>query len=90
MPTLKSRKDYKLIGKPIPRADIPAKIDGSAQYGIDFTLPEMRVATLMAAPARGGKLLSVDAAPALATKHVEKVIKLDNAVAVIAKGTPRS
>jgi isoquinoline 1-oxidoreductase subunit beta len=85
-PTLKNRKDYKLIGKPIPRADIPAKVNGSAQYGIDFTLPEMRVATLMAAPVRGGKLLSVDAAPAMATKHVEKVIKFEDAVAVIAKG----
>jgi isoquinoline 1-oxidoreductase subunit beta len=85
-PTLKDRKDYKLIGKPIVRADIPAKVDGSAQYGIDFTLPDMRVATLMAAPARGGKLEAVDPAPAMATKGVEKVITLDDAVAVIAKG----
>jgi isoquinoline 1-oxidoreductase subunit beta len=85
-PTLKERKDYKLIGKPIDRIDVPAKVDGSAVYGIDFTLPEMRVATVMAAPARGGKLESVDAAPAMAITGVEKVIKLDDAVVVVAKG----
>jgi isoquinoline 1-oxidoreductase subunit beta len=85
-PKLKDRKDYKLIGKPIPRLDIPAKVNGTTQYGMDVALPEMRVATIMAAPIRGGKLLSVDPAPALAVKGVEKVIKLDGAVAVVANG----
>lgn len=85
-PTLKSRKDYKLIGKPVVRLDIPAKVDGSAVYGIDFTLPEMRVATIAAAPVRGGKLESVDEAPAMAVPGVEKVVKLDDAVVVVAKG----
>ncbi len=85
-PKLKSRKDYKLIGKPVVRLDIPAKVDGSAVYGIDFTLPEMRVATIAAAPVRGGKLESVDEAPALAVPGVEKVVKLEDAVVVVAKG----
>ncbi|WP_254912855.1 xanthine dehydrogenase family protein molybdopterin-binding subunit [Novosphingobium sp. B 225] len=85
-PQLKSPKDYKLMRTSVPRLDLPAKVDGSAQYGMDFTVPDMRVATIMAAPVRGGKLTSVDEAPAMAVKGVEKVIKLDNAVAVIAKG----
>ena len=85
-PTLKTAKDFTYIGKSPDRFDIPAKVDGSAQYGIDFNMPEMRVATIMAAPVRGGKLESVDPAPAMAVKGVEKVIKLDNAVAVVAKG----
>ncbi|RNJ61859.1 MAG: xanthine dehydrogenase family protein molybdopterin-binding subunit [Porphyrobacter sp. IPPAS B-1204] len=85
-PVLKTREQWKLIGKPVPRRDIPAKVDGSAVYGIDFTLPDMRVATIAAAPVRGGKLESVDEAPALAVKGVEKVVKLDDAVIVIAKG----
>lgn len=85
-PVLKSRKDYKLIGKPVTRLDIPAKVDGSAVYGIDFTLPDMRVATIAAAPVRGGKLESVDQAPALAVPGVEKVVTLDDAVIVVAKG----
>jgi isoquinoline 1-oxidoreductase subunit beta len=85
-PKLKSRDQFTQIGKPVRRTDIPAKVDGSAQYGIDFTLPGMRVATVMAAPVRGGKLESVDPAPAMAVKGVEKVVKLDDAVAVVAKG----
>jgi isoquinoline 1-oxidoreductase beta subunit len=85
-PKFKDPKDYRLIGKPIPRLDIPAKVNGSALYGMDVQLPDMRVATIMAAPVRGGKLESVDPAPALEIKGVEKVIKLDSSVAVIAKG----
>ncbi|MFN4021000.1 MAG: molybdopterin cofactor-binding domain-containing protein [Erythrobacter sp.] len=85
-PVLKSRANYTLIGKPVIRRDIPAKVDGSAVYGIDFTLPDMRVATIAAAPVRGGKLESVDEAPALAVSGVEKVVKLDDAVIVVAKG----
>jgi isoquinoline 1-oxidoreductase subunit beta len=85
-PKLKEARDYRFIGKPIPRLDIPAKVDGSARYGMDVQLPDLRVATIMAAPVRGGKLDSVDAAPALGVKGVEKVVKLDNAVAVIATG----
>ena len=75
-----------MIGKPIPRLDIPAKVNGSAQYGMDVQLPDLRVATVMAAPVRGGKLDSVDPAPALGIDGVEKVIELDNAVAVLARG----
>lgn len=85
-PVLKTRDQWKLIGKPVPRRDIPSKVDGSAIYGIDLTLPDMRVATVAAAPVRGGKLVSVDEAPALAIKGVEKVVKLDDAVIVVAKG----
>ncbi len=85
-PILKKRADYRLIGKPVDRLDIPAKVNGSAVYGIDFALPDMRVATVMAAPVREGKLLSVDAAPAMAIKGVEKVINLERAVVVVASG----
>jgi len=85
-PVLKTPDQWKLIGKPVFRRDIPAKVDGSAVYGIDFTLPDMRVATIAMAPVRGGKLDSVDEAPALAVKGVEKVVKLPDAVVVIAKG----
>lgn len=85
-PKLKERKDYKYIGKPVRRFDIPAKVNGTARYGMDFTLPDMRVATVMMAPVRGGKLQSVNDAPALAVPGVEKVFKLDEAVVVVARG----
>ena len=85
-PKLKDRKDFRYIGQGVQRLDIPAKVDGSAVYGIDFTLPEMRVATIMMAPVRDGKLTSVDPALAMAVTGLEKVIKLDDAVVVVAKG----
>ncbi len=85
-PALKDSKNYRLMRQSIQRLDIPSKVDGTAQYGMDFSVPNMRVATIMAAPVRGGKLTSVDTTPATAVKGVEKVIKLDNAVAVVAKG----
>jgi isoquinoline 1-oxidoreductase beta subunit len=85
-PRLKEAKNFTFIGKSVPRIDIPAKVDGSLKYGIDVALPGMRVATVMAAPVRGGKLESVEPAPAMAIRGVEKVVKLDDAVAVIASG----
>jgi isoquinoline 1-oxidoreductase subunit beta len=85
-PKLKERAAYNFIGKDTPRLDIPAKVDGSAIYGIDMTLPDMRVATIIMAPIRGGTLTSVDPKPALAVAGVEKVINLDDAVVVVAKG----
>jgi isoquinoline 1-oxidoreductase subunit beta len=85
-PALKTAKDWKLIGKPIARLDTPAKVNGTAKYAIDIAVPDMRVAAIMMAPVRGGKLESVDEKPALAVPGVEKVIKLDDAVVVVAKG----
>ncbi|MGL5840148.1 MAG: molybdopterin cofactor-binding domain-containing protein, partial [Sphingorhabdus sp.] len=85
-PTLKKADQWKYIGKDVARLDIPAKVDGSAKYSIDVSLPEMRVATIMMAPVRGGKLESLDDKPALAVSGVEKVIKLEDAVVVVAKG----
>jgi isoquinoline 1-oxidoreductase subunit beta len=85
-PKLKERGQYRVIGKDIARLDIPSKVDGSAKYGIDFALPNMRVAAIMMAPVRGGTLQSVDTQPATAIAGVEKVLKLSDAIAVVAKG----
>jgi isoquinoline 1-oxidoreductase subunit beta len=85
-PKLKDAKDYRFIGKPVQRFDIPEKVNGTAQYGMDIALPDMRVATIMMAPVRDGKLESVDPAPALAIAGVEKVVKFDDAVIVVGKG----
>ncbi|MBC2652265.1 xanthine dehydrogenase family protein molybdopterin-binding subunit [Novosphingobium aerophilum] len=76
----------KAVGQSPPRRDIPGKVDGSAVYGMDVKLPDMRVATLAMAPVRGGKLTGVDDKPALAVAGVEKVIRLDDAVVVVGKG----
>jgi len=86
-PRLKARKDYKIIGRSVPRFDIPAKVTGAMQYGIDVRLPGMLYATVKAAPVHGGKLASVDPTPAMGVKGVERVIRLENAVAVVGRGT---
>jgi len=84
---LKGPGEWKLLGKPIPRLDQGAKVTGAAQFGIDVRLPGLKYASVAACPVFGGKLKSVDPAPALAVKGVRQVVKLDNAVAVIADHT---
>lgn len=81
---LKAPKDYKLIGKPAKRLDAKGKTDGTARFGIDTIVSGMQVATVAASPVIGGKLKSVNDSKALAIKGVRQVVKLDNAVAVVA------
>ncbi|MFN0316203.1 MAG: molybdopterin cofactor-binding domain-containing protein, partial [Burkholderiales bacterium] len=84
-PKLKSPKDWKLIGTPVPRLDTVAKVDGSAQFGIDVRLPGQLYAAVRQCPVFGGTLASHDAAQVLATQGVTKVVALANAVAVVAE-----
>jgi len=79
----KDPKDFQLIGKPLRRVDTPAKVDGTLPFGIDIRVPGMKVATVRACPTFGGKLASVDDARARAIPGVLKVVRIDNAVAVI-------
>jgi len=85
-PILKLPGQYSIVGTRRPRRDIPSKIDGSAQYGIDVELPDMLYATIAAAPVPGGRLSSVDPAPADAMPGVRAVVELEDAVAVVADG----
>ena len=87
---LKAKKDYTIVGTPAARFDIPAKVDGSAVYGVDVRLPGMFFAAAAQSPVFGGKLKSVDDAPALAMRGVKKVLKLEDAVVVIADNTWRA
>jgi isoquinoline 1-oxidoreductase beta subunit len=80
---LKDPKDWRLIGKTQRRVDTPAKVDGTAVFGIDIRLPDMKVATVSACPVFGGKLKAVDDKAARAVPGVRDVLKIDNAVAVV-------
>jgi isoquinoline 1-oxidoreductase beta subunit len=82
---LKDPKDFKLIGTPAKRLDTPDKVDGTAQFGIDVKVPGMKVATVAACPVFGGKLAAVDDTKARAIKGVQQVVRLDDAVAVVAE-----
>ena len=82
--TLRDPKDFKLIGTPAKRLDTPEKVNGKAQYGIDVRVPGMAVATVAASPVLGGKVAGLDEAKARAIKGVRQVVRLDDAVAVVA------
>jgi isoquinoline 1-oxidoreductase beta subunit len=89
--TLKEPKQFKLIGKPTPRLDSQSKVNGSAQFGIDFALPAMSVAVIARPPVFGAKVAKFDAAAALAINGVSAVkqVTLDGGatgVAVLARG----
>src|SRR5713226_5161868 len=81
---LKSPADFKLIGTPAKRLDTPSKVNGSAVYGIDVRPPGVKVATLAQSPVFGGRVKSVDDAKAKAVKGVRQLVRLDDAVAVVA------
>lgn len=85
-PVLKSVGQFTLMGTSVPRLDAPAKVDGSALFGIDIALPGMKVATVKASPVFGGTVESIDMAAAQSMPGVRKVIDLGDAVAVVADG----
>jgi CO/xanthine dehydrogenase Mo-binding subunit len=84
---LKEPAAFKLIGTPHRRLDIAGKVNGSATFGIDTRLPGMKFATLAQSPTFGGKLVSVDEAKAKAVRGVSQVVRLDDAVAIVATNT---
>ena len=85
--TLKAPAEFKLIGTPHRRLDTAGKVDGSAKFGIDSRLPGMKFAVVAISPTFGGKLVSVDEAKAKAVKGVSQVVRLDDAVAIVAVHT---
>jgi len=84
---LKEPAEFRLIGTPHRRLDSAGKVDGSAKFGIDTRLAGMKFAVLAASPTFGGKLVSVDEAKAKAVRGVTQVVRLDDAVAVVATNT---
>ncbi|MFM7698946.1 MAG: molybdopterin cofactor-binding domain-containing protein [Limnohabitans sp.] len=83
-PSIKAPKDFRVVGKRIPRTDVPAKVNGTAEFGIDVKLPGMVYASLEQCPVIGGKVNSVDSAAAKAMPGVLDVVQLPDGVAVVA------
>ncbi len=75
-PRLTPRADWRLIGQPLPRKDLPEKVDGSAVFAVDVKLPGLLTATIRQSPVFGGRLVSVDPAPALAVRGVRHVVPI--------------
>jgi len=86
-PAIKTTAQFTFIPRPIPRVDLVHKTDGSAKFGMDAQVPDMVFAAINACPVRGGKLKSVDESVLSGAPGVVGVVKLENAVAVVATGT---
>src|SRR5881409_2517408 len=83
---LKDPKDWKILGTRVKRLDSPAKVDGSAVFGIDVKAPGLLVAVVARSPVFGGKVQSFDAAKAKAVPGVKHVVQISSGVAVVADG----
>ncbi|HME84014.1 MAG TPA: molybdopterin cofactor-binding domain-containing protein [Roseiarcus sp.] len=81
---LKRPEDFNLIGTPAKRLDTPAKVNGSAVYGIDARPLGVKIATLAQSPVFGGRVKTMDDAAAKAVNGVRQIVRLDDAVAVVA------
>ena len=81
---LKDPKNFTLMGKDIPRLDVPEKVNGSAVFGMDVKLPGLLTARVTRSAVFGGKVKSFDAAKAKAVPGVKHVVQISNGVAVVA------
>ncbi len=85
-PKLKTPDKYTIMGTSPKRLDSFSKVNGTAKFGIDIQLPNMKYATIKASPVFGSKLQSVEDNGILSQKGILKLVRLENAVAVIADG----
>ena len=86
-PPLKSRSEWTLLGRSLPRVDMVGKCTGTAQYAIDLTLPGQLYATVKRNPRLGGKMLGFDASRASTMPGVEQIIPMETGVIVVATNT---
>jgi isoquinoline 1-oxidoreductase subunit beta len=82
---LKKEGDFRYIGKPTARLDIPSKVKGTAVYGLDVSVPNMHYAVLARPPAYGAKPVSKNEKAALQVKGAVKVVETPMGLAVCAK-----
>src|SRR5215468_897001 len=82
--SLKSPKEFRLLGQPTPRLDIPEKVNGKAGFGIDVKRPDMLIARVVRCPVFGGKVDTFNADKAKAVPDVRNVVKISSGIAVVA------
>jgi isoquinoline 1-oxidoreductase beta subunit len=86
-PPLKQESEFRYMGKPMPRVDVPEKVKGKAVYGLDVNVKGMLYAVIARPPAYGAKPQSVDQKTAEQVKGVVKVMQIPMGVAVCATST---
>lgn len=84
---LKPAYSFRLIGQSVRRLDSPEKVDGTAKFGIDARPEGVSYAAIAICPHFGGKLRAVETGPAMAVKGVKQVVRIEDAVAVVADNT---
>jgi len=84
---LRPKSEWKYLGTTMPRVDMLAKATGTAEFGVDVRVPDMKFATIKMSPRLGAPLVSMDAQAAEAMPGVERVIKLNGGFAVVARNT---
>jgi isoquinoline 1-oxidoreductase beta subunit len=82
--SIKDPKDFRIVGKRTRRLDTPAKVNGTAEFGIDVKLPGMLYAALEQCPVIGGKVMSYDDSNAKSMPGVKAVVQIPDGVAVVA------
>ena len=83
--SLKNPRDFQLIGHYVPRLDSVAKTNGTAQFALDVSLPEMVTAVIQRPPLFGATVRSLDATAAKAVADVLDVVQVPAGVAVVGK-----
>jgi isoquinoline 1-oxidoreductase beta subunit len=87
---LKDKKDFRYIGKSMPRRDTPLKVNGTAKYAIDVDVPGMVYATVRHSPVHGGAPESWNAAKVKSMRGVLGTVQLPDGVAVLADSLPHA
>jgi isoquinoline 1-oxidoreductase beta subunit len=84
-PAVKAPSEWKLLGRSLPRVELPAKLNGSAVFGLDFRVPGMLYAAVKQSPVFGGQVKTFDRDSVLHLPGVVDVVRIPNGVAVVAK-----
>lgn len=79
----KQRSDYRYLGKDMPRVDVPSKVNGTAQYGMDVQVAGMSYASVLRTPVEGESPQQIDDSAARKVKGVTDIVRLPYGVAVV-------
>lgn len=83
-PPLKKESEFRYMGKPLPRLDIPDKVAGTAVFGIDISVPDMLYGVVARPPAYGAKPVSFDEKAAQGVNGVRTIVPMPGGIAVCA------
>ena len=83
--SLKKPGEFRLIGKYVPRVDIPEKVDGSAIYSMDVNVPDMLYATILRTPVNGNQPESFNEKEIKSMQGIQKIVRLKHGVGILGK-----